>query len=155
MSTRRQFLVSSSTVVAALGLSPVTSVGVVVQREKRFRSLHQLSYASLKEQINTLFRVQVSPGRIVELRLLKAPLVRPTPAGASRRPPADADNEKFSLIFAGPGETILESAIHRFEHDELGEFEMYIGCIGSPLGREMRYEAGFNRPAPVASAALA
>jgi len=48
----------------------------------------------------------------------------------------------FSLVFLVPGEPVLPQAIYRFEHDELGIFEIFI----VPLGRDetgVRYEAVF------------
>ncbi|HEX5221297.1 MAG TPA: hypothetical protein VFZ59_17165 [Verrucomicrobiae bacterium] len=145
MNTRRQFLIISSTAVAALGFAPSSTVSLAMAGGARHRSLEELSYADFAEQVNTPFRVRLSPSRIVELSLLKAPLAAPTNVIAGR-PPGDAGNEKFSLIFAGPENMLLDSAIHRFEHRELGEFDMYIGRIGAPLNGEVRYEAGFNRP---------
>jgi hypothetical protein len=87
----------------------------------------------------------------VELKLLKAPVAPPTPARPGHRPPGDAGNEKFSLIFSGPKEALLASAIHQFEHRHLGRFEMYIGQIGARDTDGVRYEAVFNQPAPAAS----
>jgi hypothetical protein len=154
MSTRRKFLRDCSTVVAALALAPLSSLGRSVLAGGNFQSLEQMSYLVLAGQINTLFRVRVSPRQVVELKLLKAPLARATPSVPGRRAAGDAGNEKFSLIFSGPKETLLASAIHRFEHRQLGRFEMYIGQVGTQDATSVRYEAGFNRPAPAASSGM-
>jgi hypothetical protein len=90
--------------------------------------------------------------RTVELKLLKAPCAPATPATPGRRPPGDARNEKFSLIFSGPKEELIEPAIYRFEHEKLGAFEMYVGQIGTRETETVRYETVFNRPAIAASA---
>lgn len=147
MTTRRDFLVDCSTVVAALALTPLSLVGRPAMTGGRFLSLEQLSYPILAGQIGTPFHVRIAPGQIVELKLIKAPLAPPTPWIAGRRPPGDAGNEKFSLIFSGPRDKVLAAAIHRFEHPQLGQFEMYIGQIGARFVDGVRYEAGFNRPA--------
>ena len=148
MSTRRKFLFDCSTAVAALALVPLSSVNLsaIAEEAGGFKSLEQMSYAVLAGQVNTHFRVSLSPRRVVDLKLLKAPLVRATPITPGRPLPGDAGFEKFSLIFSGPKDALLASAIHRFEHDQLGRFEMFIGQIGMPDADSVRYQAGFNRP---------
>lgn len=112
-----------------------------------------MSYPVLAGEINTLFRVHVSPGRTVDFKLLKAPLAPSTPVTPGRCLPGDAGNEKFSLIFSGPKDELIEPAIYRFEHERLGAFDMYIGQIGARAADCVRYETVFNRPA-LAPAAL-
>ena len=146
--TRRKFLLDCSTAMAGLALVPLYSSGQWVQSYQGFQPPGKLSYSSLASQVNTLFRVRLSPEQIVELKLLKARLAPPTPARPGRRPPGDAGTEKFSLIFSGPREALLASAIHQFEHRHLGRFEMYIGQIGPEGVDGARYEAVFNQPAP-------
>ena len=143
MSTRRKFLLECSTVVAGLALVPARALG-----SGEARASNRMSYAVLARQVNTMFRVR-QHGRVVELKLLKAPIAPRTPVQPGRRPPGDAGNEKFSLIFSGSKETLLASAIHRFEHDELGRFAIFISQIGAPASDSVRYEAVFNQPAPV------
>jgi hypothetical protein len=152
MSTRRKFLYDCSAAIAAVTLFPFKSAGQLSQSRGDVQSLGQLSYESLAGQLNTPFRVRLSPRQVVELKLLKARMTPPTPALPGRRPPGDAGNEKFSLIFSGPKEALLASAIHQFEHPHLGRFELYIGQIGAPDTDSVRYEAVFNHPAPAASA---
>jgi hypothetical protein len=148
MSTRRKFLLDCSTAVAALALAPAGLVKGAVDRPGNLESLADISYAALARQIDTPFTVRLAARQTVQLQLLKAPLARPTPIVPGRPAPGDAGNEKFSLIFRGPENGLLAPAIHRFEHGQLGRFEMYVGQIGSPKGGEVRYEAVFNRPAP-------
>ena len=152
MSTRRKFLFDCSTTLAGLALVPMSFISLSAMAEGGFQSLEQMSYPVLAGQVNTRFRVRLSPWRVVELKLLKAPLARPTPIRPGRPLPGDAGYEKFSLIFSGPKDVLLPSAIHRFEHDQLGQFEMFIGQIGMPDADSVRYQAGFNRPATEASA---
>jgi hypothetical protein len=147
VSTRRKFLFDCSTAMAALALFPLKSAGQLVQPRRDFQSLGQLSYQSLAGQLDTLFRVHLSPQQVVELKLLKAQVAPPTPIRPGHPPPGDAGNEKFSLIFSGPKEVLLASAIHQFEHAHLGRFEMYIGQIGTRDTERVRYEAVFNQPA--------
>ncbi|HEY2084306.1 MAG TPA: hypothetical protein VGI88_16115 [Verrucomicrobiae bacterium] len=121
-------------------------------RDTGIQHLDRISYSALAGQINTLFRVRPSPLRTVDLTLLKAPLAPPTPVAFGRPIPSDARNEKFSLIFSGPKEELIEPAIYRFEHEKLGAFEMYVGQIGTRETDCVRYETVFNRPAIAASA---
>ena len=60
------------------------------------------------------------------------------------------DTKNFHSFSDGPKNNLIQSAIHHFEHEELGRFEMYVGQIGT-TDEDVRYEAGFNRPAPVVS----
>lgn len=151
MSTRRRFLFDCSTAMAVLALAPISSVGLSTTAGGNLQSLEQMSYAVLADQINTLFRVRLSPGQTVDLKLLKAPLAPPTPTRPGCLSPGDARNEKFSLIFSGPKKMLLASAIHRFEHRQLGHFEMYIDQIGTQDIERVRYEAVFNRPVTAVS----
>jgi len=151
MYPRRKFIFNCSAVAAGLAVAPVSSFSRPATTSGGFPSLAQMSYPVLAAQVNTVFRVRSSPRQVVELRLLKAPLSRPTPIRPGRRSPGDAGYEKFSLIFSGPKAALLASAIHWFEHEQLGRFEMFIGQIGPRDTDRVRYEAGFNRPAPGAS----
>ena len=137
--------------MTALAVAPLTSIAETATSTRNFRPLETLSYAELAAQVNTAFHVWVSPGQVVELKLLKAPLARPTPVRPGQPLPGDAGYEKFSLIFSGANDVMVASSIHRFEHDHLGRFEMFIGQIGMPKSDTVRYEAGFNRPASAAA----
>jgi hypothetical protein len=148
MSSRRKFIFDCSTAVAAFSFLPMSSFCRPAISGGCYQSLDGMSYPVLAAQINTLFRVRFSTLQTVELKLLKAPLAPSTPIMSGRRLPGDVGYEKFSLIFVGKKNTLLPSAIHRFEHEELGRFEMYIGQVGTTDTDDVRYEAGFNRPAP-------
>jgi hypothetical protein len=148
MSSRRKFIFDCSTAVAAFSFLPMGSFCRPAVSGGSHRSLDDLSYPVFAAQINTLFRVRFSTLQTVELKLLKAPLAPSTPITPGRRLPGDAGYEKFSLIFVGEKHALLPSAIHRFAHEELGWFEMYIGQVGATDADDVRYEAGFNRPPP-------
>jgi hypothetical protein len=150
MSSRRKFIFDCSTIVGMFSLLPMGSCCGPVISGRSHKSLDDMSYPMLAAQINTVFRVRLSTFQTVELKLLKAPLAPPTLVTPGSRLPGDAGYEKFSLIFVGEKHTLLPSAIHHFEHDELGRFEMYVGQIGT-TDDDVRYEAGFNRPSPVVS----
>ena len=142
---RRTFIFNCATALMAWTLAPVTAIHA---SGGTFRSLDDLSYPMLAGQVNTQFRIRLASGQTLRLKLLKALLARPTPAVPGRRPPGDVGNEKFSLIFSGPKDQLIEPAIHQFEHGELGRFKMYVGQIGTRDPHAVRYETVFNRPPP-------
>jgi hypothetical protein len=150
MSSRRKFIFDCSAAMATFSLLPMGSFCGQVISGGSLQSINDMSYPVLAAQINTPFRVRLSTLQTVELKLLKAPLAPSTPITPGRRLPGDAGYEKFSLIFSGSKDKLIKSAIHHFEHEELGRFEMYVGQIGT-TDEDVRYEAGFNRPAPVVS----
>ncbi len=152
MISRRQFVFDCSAIAAAFSVAPISTFSLPAALVPRFQSLEQISHQAFAGQINSTFRVLLSPRRVVELKLLKAPLAPSLPATLGCRAPGDAGHEKFSLIFGGPADRLLSSAIHRFENDRLGRFEMYIGQVGTTDADDVRYEAGFNRPIPAALA---
>ncbi|MDB6053817.1 MAG: hypothetical protein JWN25_1340 [Verrucomicrobiales bacterium] len=133
--------------MAALALTPLPSLGLSSLVARTPQSLEKMSYSLLASQVDTPFLVLLSPHNVVELTLLKAPLAPRSPSALGRRPPGDACHEKFSLIFDGPKDSLLASAIHHFEHRHLGRFEMSISQIGAREDLRVRYEAVFNRPA--------
>ncbi len=83
------------------------------------------------------FRLLCDDGSILDLELVEATpdSVRPSDAKRQREP--------FSIVFRGPLEPLLPQRIYRFEHDELGSFELFIVAIGPDEGR-MQYEAVFS-----------
>ncbi len=51
--------------------------------------------------------------------------------------------ERFSVFFAGPGDSFLPQKVYRLEHDRMGEFDIFLAPIaGDEKG--YRYEAVFN-----------
>jgi hypothetical protein len=79
------------------------------------------------------FRVFRDDGSALDLELVS---ITPGPdAGGGRAP--------FSIVFRGSLEPVLPQRIYRFEHDELGSFELFIVPIG-PDAAGMQYEAVFS-----------
>ena len=60
---------------------------------------------------------------------------RPEDTAAHRRP--------FSLVFLVPSQVVLPQAIYRFEHEEIGPFEIFVVPIGR-TAQGIRYEAVFS-----------
>lgn len=110
------------------------------------RSSERLSYAVFAGQLNTVFRVRLASGGWVRLKLIQARLAPPFRGCAGCPEAANAGQERFSLLFSGPPEAALASALYAFEHAQLGRFDMYIGEIGMRDTARVRYEAVFNQP---------
>lgn len=126
MNDRRQFLLNCAAAAACVCL-PAGAAGWFARAE-RGNAAARLEYGTFAALVNTPFRARPAGGAQVALLLLRA---RVSPA-------------HFSLVFGGPAEPILPAAIHSFEHDEMGRFEMYIGEIGLRAASGARYEAIFS-----------
>jgi hypothetical protein len=89
------------------------------------------------ERSGETFHVTLEDGSALELRLASATATptRPNEAPRERMP--------FSIVFHGPSEPVLPQRIYRFDHETLGEFELFIVPIG-PEGSAMQYEAVFG-----------
>ena len=63
----------------------------------------------------------------------------------ARRPSdyADPEHYKYPLVFRGPRDTLLPQRIYRFEHESIGDLDVFIVPIG-PDDEGMLYEAVFN-----------
>lgn len=144
MSSRRKFIFKCSTAAAALSLVPFSSFSLPASGQKKSSPAVPLSYAELARQVNTVFTAHLADNQFVNLTLLKVRLAPPLTVAAGCRLPADAGNEKFSLVFSASKATLLPSAIHQFEHGQLGQFAMHVGQIGRQDKPDVRYEAVFN-----------
>ncbi len=71
----------------------------------------------------------------VELSLADAEALGPDTGNTGRSP--------FSLVFAGPMETMLGQGIHRLEHVQLETLEVFLVPI-QPMDGRARYQAIFN-----------
>ena len=148
MNSRRKFILDCSIFDGCTTAAPVSSFSLPSVSSGELGSVENIGRQEFFRKIGTVFRVRLSCGAAVDLKLLKAPLASPKRVTQGRPLAGDAGYEKFSLIFSGPKNALLPSVIHYFEHEELGRFEMYLGQIGTINNEDVRYEAGFNRPAP-------
>jgi hypothetical protein len=141
MPTRREFLLSCSTVAVTASVTPATVFGAPF----RFKevSLERVSFSAFAAHLNSAFQVQTASGSAVHLRLVE---VQPTPAFPASAAAEDASNEKFSLLFQGALKQPLEQGSYWFEHEGIGRFAIFIVPIGSTETSHCYYEAIFNRP---------
>jgi hypothetical protein len=145
-STRRRFLFHCSAILASAAMAPLGMAALPGQIEMKDISLDDLRYAMFAEQAKTSFRVYADADRTVDLKLTKAALAKETSAKAGKRRPGDAGNEKFSLLFTGPRDALLQQRIYKFEHEKIGRFEMFITPVVPQDNNRYYYEAVFNRP---------
>ena len=92
-----------------------------------------LTYQSFAQYINTKFQVPVDESHRVELELAEISKHKESPR-----------HEEFALVFRGPNEMFLGQGMRPFEHDQMGNFELFI----VPISRDAKgfyYEAVFNR----------
>jgi len=92
-----------------------------------------LEHETFSRNINTTFRISLG-----ESDTLEAVLVTVGEHMLSTQ------QERFALVFRGPVQPLLSQAIYPFEHDEMGEFSLFI----VPLRQDDEgtyYEACFNR----------
>lgn len=96
--------------------------------------LDDLTLDRFAQHLNDQFRVDAGPAGQAPLVLVEA---------TEKRAPASW--EVFSLLFRGPPAFMLPQATYRFQHDALGDFDLFFTPIRQDeLG--FYYEAVFNRP---------
>lgn len=92
-----------------------------------------LDRASFSEQLNTRFQVQIGDTDSLELELVEATDRRSTPG-----------QERFSVLFRGPRDVLLQQALYKVEHEKLGTFDLFLVPVGMD-DEGVSYEAVFNR----------
>ena len=104
--------------------------------------LDQLSLEKFSTLLQTKFRVHLDAARQVEFDLVEA---TPSRGGAGAGAAAGGlRQEGFSLLFHGPPTPLLPQRMYRFEHDQIGQFDLFI----VPIGRDsaaIHYQAVMNR----------
>ena len=105
-------------------------------------SLDELSAGHFAELVRTKFQVQVESGCVVNLELMA---VTKTQSGGQLSASGEGfKGECFALLFDGPADRPLAQRMHRFAHERLGTFDLFIVPVGAEHGAR-QYEAVFNR----------
>lgn len=92
------------------------------------------------QRLNDTFRIRVDESTCLDLELIE---VTPLPVRSPRRGSAPPARTPFSLVFRGPKDPLLSQRIYRFEHESLGDLDIFIVPIG-PDDEGVLYEAVFN-----------
>ena len=92
-----------------------------------------LTHENFTAQLNTKFRVQVDETNTVDLVLAEVSELK-----------TSARQEQFAIVFHGPLEVFLGQGLRQFEHDQMGQFSLFLVPINQN-DNGYHYEAVFNR----------
>ena len=92
-----------------------------------------LTHENFAAQLNTKFRVGIDDANAVDLVLAEVSELK-----------TSARQEQFAIVFHGPIEVFLGQGLRQFEHDEMGQFNLFLVPIGKD-DNSYSYEAVFNR----------
>jgi len=92
-----------------------------------------LEHETFSKYLNTSFRISLGESNTVEAVLSTVNDLQLSP-----------QQERFAIIFRGPREPLLQQGTYLFEHDEMGEFNLFIVPIRQDDAGTF-YEAVFNR----------
>jgi hypothetical protein len=101
-----------------------------------------LMRSAFARHVGDMFRIQVGSSGPAALQLFKARDLRSMQALLAQGRAVDPEHT-FSLLFCGPVDRPLDQKTYRFEHDQIGGFELFI----VPMRAEhdgRYYEAIFN-----------
>jgi hypothetical protein len=89
-------------------------------------------------RIGETFQLRLDASTVLETRLAEAQEL-----GAGSHGARPGSRTPFSLVFRGPARPVLPQQIYRMEHEEIGNFDLFLVPIG-PDAEGMRYEAVFS-----------
>lgn len=92
-----------------------------------------LDHETFSKYLNTKFRVTYGESLAVQTELSTVSELQLT-----------AQQERFAIVFRGPREPMLNQGIYPFDHDQMGEFTLFIVPIQQEENGTL-YEAVFNR----------
>ena len=95
-----------------------------------------LSANEFSKHVNTDFRATLGADTQTDLELVEVKVY-------TSKHEEQSGMERFSIYFTGPADPLLPQKLYAIQHDEMGEFEMFL----VPLSRNeegSRYEAVFN-----------
>jgi hypothetical protein len=93
-----------------------------------------LTEAEFSKHVSSKFLLKAEP-QTIELELTEV-------KGYLSGPNEESGMERFSAFFEGPA-TLLPQAVYALEHEQMGEFEIFLVPI-SKSEQGFRYEAVFN-----------
>jgi hypothetical protein len=88
-----------------------------------------------------LFSIHISPTIAMEVELVE---VAEKGGSDQQQPLAASRQERFSLVFRGPRDRLLQQGMYELQHRHLGALALFL----VPVGRDhegLYYEAVFNR----------
>ncbi|MDB6025627.1 MAG: hypothetical protein JWM68_1850 [Verrucomicrobiales bacterium] len=139
MNTRRQFLLECSK-LAAVTVAVAPSVMLAAPGRS-----DPMALANFRRSLQSVFLAQMDPTTNVELELIRVRLSSLASLGKHPLKAPDRHNERFSLLFRGPLNGVLDQNTYTFEHKNMGTFPMFIVPMKSQDKQYQYYEAVFNR----------
>jgi len=146
MQSRRSFLSVCSAISMAAVVFPRGLLARAALPTWRQTSLEDLSCERFAGQLNTPFWIHAAPARSVRVKLDEVRRRPDKPLQPGRRPPGDSGNEKFSLFFSGLRSELVPQDTYTFEHEALGQFDLFIVPVFTRNPHKISYEMVFNRP---------
>lgn len=95
-----------------------------------------LTQNEFSKHVNTKFRLDLDGADNFEFELVEV-------KGYLSSDNEQSGMERFSIFFRGPSQPYLPQSTYSLQHDEMGQFEIFL----VPIGRDdesFRYEAVFN-----------
>jgi hypothetical protein len=92
-----------------------------------------LTHEVFAAQLNTKFTIPLDEANRVELTLIEVSELILSPR-----------QEQFSIVFRGPLDMFLGQGMRAFDHDQMGQFELFLVPIKKD-DEGFHYEAVFNR----------
>jgi hypothetical protein len=92
-----------------------------------------LQHENFAPRLDTKFRVKIDETNAVDLVLTEVSELKTSPR-----------QEQFAIVFRGPLEMFLGQGLRQFEHDEMGQFNLFLVPINKD-DNGFYYEAVFNR----------
>ncbi len=96
----------------------------------------ELNHSTFAEKLGATFRLLPDDGKTLDIKLTEVSDLQTSP-----------HSEQFAIVFRGPAETSLTQGTHRLEHEDMGEFALFLVPVGSDA-EGLLYEAVFNRLLP-------
>jgi hypothetical protein len=93
-----------------------------------------LEHEIFSRYLNTTFRISLDDSNTLEAKL----------DTVSDRRLSPQQQERFELVFRGPREPLINQGSYRFQHDEMGDFTLFIVPVAQNNDGTL-YEACFNR----------
>lgn len=154
--TRRNFLRVGTTAVLAAGL-PLGVAGLAYGRQARAgkgglvkspldpalagQTGFAMRKATFAAHLNTTFLLQPEQSSELPVKLIE--VADKGPATKRRQKLAQQGKECFAVIFEGRHAAALKQGTYHFQHDALGQFQLFVVPVQSKRGRHF-YEAVIN-----------
>jgi hypothetical protein len=103
--------------------------------------LDHLHAVTFRHQLHSLFRIHPPGVPAVDVELVE---VTERGAADSKQRSTATRQERFSIVFRGPGERLLQQGTYEMRQDHLGAFELFLVPVGQDQDG-VYYEAVFNR----------